>query len=65
MITMAADELLTTAQAAKRIGISTTTLNTWARSGKVRPTLITPGGQRRWNLDDLRRQLQYWEPDEE
>ena len=29
----------------------------WARQGKVTPTQVLPNGDRRWDLADLRRQL--------
>jgi excisionase family DNA binding protein len=50
-------KFLTTAQAAREIGVGKTTLNSWARQGIVTPAWTTPGGQYRWKLDDLRRQL--------
>ena len=49
--------LITTAQAARVLGIHRSTLVRWAQQGTVRPEYTTPGGQFRWNLDDLRRQL--------
>jgi len=33
------------------------TLAKWARQGKVTPTQVLPNGDRRWDLADLRRQL--------
>jgi len=50
-------EYVSTPVAAKALGIGKTTLGVWAREGKVTPAYITPGGQYRWDLDDLRRQL--------
>jgi hypothetical protein len=29
----------------------------WVRDGKLSPTLTTPGGHHRFDLDDVRRQL--------
>jgi excisionase family DNA binding protein len=52
-----AARLVTTAQAAKALGIDRTTLARWANQGLVEPAYRTPGGQFRWDLDDLRRQL--------
>ncbi|MBN9739497.1 NUDIX domain-containing protein [Pseudonocardia sp. P1] len=46
-----------TTEAARAIGISTATLRRWSRSGVVTPAFRTSGGQDRWNLDDLARQL--------
>lgn len=33
------------------------TLWRWAKSGRVQPELHTAGGQARWDVDKLRRQL--------
>jgi predicted site-specific integrase-resolvase len=51
------ERLLTSGEAAEEIGISRASLQRWARDGKVRPALTTPGGQYRWRLHDLRQQL--------
>ncbi|MHA6628274.1 helix-turn-helix domain-containing protein [Pseudonocardia sichuanensis] len=55
-------ELLTTTQAAAALGVSARSLARWARDGRLRPALITPGGGQRsgrylWDLEDLREQL--------
>lgn len=47
----------TTAQAAADLGIAAATLQRWAKAGKVTPAFVTAGGQYRWDIDDLRRQL--------
>jgi NUDIX domain/MerR HTH family regulatory protein len=44
--------------AAAQLGVGTSTLQRWAARGLVTPALHTPGGQARWDVDDLRRQLQ-------
>lgn len=49
--------LVRTADAARVLGIDPSTLTRWARGGLVTPVLITVGGQRRWDVDDLRAQL--------
>jgi predicted site-specific integrase-resolvase len=51
------DQHVSTETAAQEIGVAYRTLLRWARAGKVRPAMYTPGGQYRWDLDDLRRQL--------
>jgi len=51
------DELLTSTQAGKLLGISGRTINDYARRGLLVPTMVTPGGHRRWLLEDLRQQL--------
>lgn len=50
-------ELVGTQTAAEALGISRTTLWRAFQQGRLTPHLITPGGQPRWDLDDLRRQL--------
>ncbi len=51
------DRLLTSGEAAEKIGISRGSLQRWARDGRIRPAMTTPGGQYRWKIADLRRQL--------
>lgn len=58
-------ELVTTTEAAKRIGVSRRTLAQWWGDGKVTPTSITLGGHARWDVDDLRRQIREWRLREE
>ena len=48
---------LATSEAAEKIGVAASTLKRWEREGTVEPTMRTPGGHYRWDLDDLRRQL--------
>jgi DNA-binding transcriptional MerR regulator len=48
---------LTTKQAAKQSGVGVSTLQSWAAKGLVTPKWRTPGGQARWDLADLKRQL--------
>lgn len=50
-------ELLTTTQAAKEFGISGRTLARYVERGLLRPTVVLPSGHLRWDLDDVRRQL--------
>jgi excisionase family DNA binding protein len=54
---MAGDRLLTTAEAAKLLGVSRRTLARYAADGKIFPTVVLPSGHYRWDLDDLRGQL--------
>lgn len=54
--------LLTTAEAARRLGIHPKTLTNYVRDGKIRPTLRLPAdslgrSKYRWDYDDVRRQL--------
>jgi excisionase family DNA binding protein len=50
-------QYVTTAEAARRIGVGVSTLQRWAAQGLVTPAWRTPGGQARWDVDDLRAQL--------
>ncbi|NKQ52833.1 MerR family transcriptional regulator [Amycolatopsis sp. K13G38] len=51
------EELVPTGTAAQRIGVHRGTLVRWWQRGLVAPALITPGGQARWDVDNLKRQL--------
>jgi DNA-binding transcriptional MerR regulator len=48
---------MTTAEAAKAIGVSRATLASYARRGLLRPAFRLPTGQLRWRLSDVERQL--------
>jgi excisionase family DNA binding protein len=58
-------DLLSTGEAAKRIGVARGTLARWRQEGRVTPTMTTAGGQARWDLDDLKRQLRKQPPPDE
>ena len=47
------DDLLTPREVAEVFGVRTTTIARWAREGKLMP-LRTPGGHRRYQLQDIR-----------
>lgn len=49
--------MLTSAQAAKVLGISARTLTRYAERGQLIPTLTLPSGHLRWSLEDIRRQM--------
>lgn len=49
--------LLTTAELARRLNVTQGTVQRWVRTGRVRPTLVTPGNQFRFSLDDVLQQL--------
>lgn len=51
--------------AARAVGVSLSTLNRWAAAGIIKPVLRTPGGQFRWDVDDLRRQLNFTAPEQQ
>ena len=44
-------------QAAARLGVPVRSLRSWAAQGLVTPAWRTPGGQARWDMDRLERQL--------
>jgi excisionase family DNA binding protein len=52
-----ADRLLSTGEAARALGLSGRSVARWAKEGRITPALVTPGGQYRWILDDLRLEL--------
>lgn len=56
-------KLVTTGAAARELGVDQSTLNRWAEQEKVTPAVTTGGGHRRWDMDDLRRQLRRSEED--
>jgi excisionase family DNA binding protein len=49
--------LLTTRETADALGINYKTLQRYVREGRVVPTIRLPGGQMRWDLDDVKNQL--------
>jgi DNA-binding transcriptional MerR regulator len=58
MVQNMADRLLSTGQAAKAIGVAPRSLSHWVTRGLIKPTLVTPGGQYRFDLDELKAQMQ-------
>lgn len=52
-----ADELLTSGQVAKRLGINPSTLARYVREGKLKPSLTLPSGHHRWTWEDVLEQL--------
>jgi DNA-binding transcriptional MerR regulator len=52
------EKLVTTAQVAKALGISSRTLLRWVDQGWISPPERTnPSGHRRWSLERVRREL--------
>ena len=49
----AATRLVSTGEAAKLLGVSQQTLNRAARTGRLTPATVTPGGHRRFAIADL------------
>lgn len=52
-----APKLLTSGELAKKLGVSRGALLVWEEKGYITPFFKTPGGHRRWILEDVRRQL--------
>jgi excisionase family DNA binding protein len=51
------DRLKSTGEAARELGVPTRSLSRWAKEGRVTPAMVTPGGQYRFDVEDLRQQL--------
>lgn len=49
--------LVGTVEAAAAIGVSYRTLQRYVANGRVRPTVSLPSGHYRWDVTDLREQL--------
>jgi 8-oxo-dGTP pyrophosphatase MutT (NUDIX family) len=56
-------KLVNTSQAAKALDVHPSTIWRWQKAGEITPAWTTPGGQARWDLDDLRRQLRISPPE--
>lgn len=54
--------LLTSSQLAAELGLSRQSIARYAKRGLITPEVVTPGGQYRWDLETVRRQLrELWE----
>ncbi|MDQ0378549.1 MerR family transcriptional regulator [Amycolatopsis thermophila] len=42
---------------AAELGLSRRSISRYAERGWIRPALVTPGGQYRWDVEDVRKQL--------
>ena len=51
------EELLTTGETAKRLGLSRSTLWRYVKAGLIEPDLVTAGGHFRFDPEHVRRQL--------
>ncbi len=54
----AGQRLVSTGVAARELGIDRTTLGRWAAAGSVQPASQTLGGHLRWDVDQLRSQIE-------
>ncbi|MGH3798084.1 MAG: MerR family transcriptional regulator [Pseudonocardiaceae bacterium] len=50
-------ELVSTTEAAKTIGVRSRTLARYVERGLINPTVVLPSGHFRWDLEDLRTQM--------
>jgi hypothetical protein len=51
------EPLLTSAELARRLHVSVRTVQSWVEKGILTPTLVLPGGARRYRMSDAERQL--------
>jgi excisionase family DNA binding protein len=49
------EKLVSTGEAARRLGVNLRTLQRWVREGLIEPDWTTPGGHMRWDVDRLLR----------
>lgn len=54
---MARRRLLTSGELADELGLSRRAISDYARQGKITPALRTPGGQYRWNLEQVKAEM--------
>jgi excisionase family DNA binding protein len=62
LIHMGDEELLTSAEVAKRLRVDRRTVARWTREGRLTPAWTTPGGFRRYRWSEVREQLGLREP---
>jgi excisionase family DNA binding protein len=51
------ERLVSTGEAARRLGVNLRTLQRWASEGLIKPDWVTPGGHMRWNVDRLLKEI--------
>jgi MerR HTH family regulatory protein len=51
------EPLLTSAELARQLHVAVRTVQSWVEKGILTPTLVLPGGARRYRLSDVERQL--------
>lgn len=49
--------LVGSSEAARVLGVHRGTLRRWWEAGRVKPAKVTVGGQARWSIPDLERQV--------
>lgn len=60
-----AGKLVSTGEAARRLGVNVRTLQRWASEHLIEPDWLTPGGHMRWDVDRLLEQVKRLPPDEQ
>lgn len=50
--------LLTSGELADELGLSRRAISDYAKNGLITPALRTPGGQYRWNLEDVKAEME-------
>jgi excisionase family DNA binding protein len=64
-MTAVSERLVSTGEAARRLGVNLRTLQRWASDGLITPDWITPGGHMRWNVDRLLGEIKQLPPPED
>ena len=57
MITVADPRLVTTAELARALGLSTRTIQRYRQGGLLQPEVVSAGGHARWDVDKVRHRL--------
>jgi excisionase family DNA binding protein len=56
--------LVSTGEAARRLGVNLRTLQRWVREGRITPDWTTPGGHMRWDVERLLQEIRRLPRDE-
>ncbi|GAA0516687.1 hypothetical protein GCM10011581_46680 [Saccharopolyspora subtropica] len=49
--------LITSSEVARELGVARQTVNRWVREGVITPIIVTAGGQGRFDIEEVKRQL--------
>ncbi|WP_346072228.1 MerR family transcriptional regulator [Saccharopolyspora thermophila] len=49
--------LVTSSEVARELGVARQTVARWVREGVITPAVVTAGGQGRFNIEEVKRQL--------
>ena len=63
-MTLMSGRLVSTGEAARRLGVNLRTLQRWASEGLLKPDWVTPGGHMRWDVDRLLHEIKRLPRDE-